>query len=80
MRLDIGRENTDRSFVSIIVAPQVRGLGIGLAMLQELAALTPGPRYACIHHLNMPSVRVFERAGYTYTGEAIGVWRVYRRD
>lgn len=80
VRLDTGRDNTDRNYVSVIVAPSMRGRGIGLAILQELAAITPGPRYACIHHLNAPSVRVFERAGYEYTGEATGVWRVYRRN
>ena len=80
VRLDTGRDHTDRSYVSIIVAPSVRGRGIGLAMLQELTQLTPGPRYACIHQLNAPSVRVFEQAGYTYTGEVTGVWRVYRND
>ena len=76
VRLDSGHD--DRSYVSIIVVPSMRGRGIGLAMLQALAAAIPGPRYACIHHFNISSIRVFEQAGYAYTGEANGVWRVYR--
>ena len=68
----------DRS-VSIIVAPNVRGRGIGLEMLRQLAAIECGPFYASIHQLNAPSIRVFERAGYVRVGSN-GVWLLYRRD
>ena len=83
-----------RHWISIVCDPLERGKGYGTELIRLVTeayqrdargreagfVYPPGCVYARIHHLNAPSVRVFEQAGYAYTGEVTGVWRVYWRD
>lgn len=76
VRLDDG----DRGrWVSIIVAPNARGRGVGLEMLRALAAVESGPFFARVHQLNTPSLRVFEKAGYGRV-RGDGPWVCFRKD
>jgi RimJ/RimL family protein N-acetyltransferase len=61
LRLD--RKNGNEWELSIIVAPDKRSAGIGLAMLNALDA--PGPLIAEVLPGNEHSHRLFQRAGWT---------------
>lgn len=82
LRLDNDAEA--RPWVSVAVEPPWRGIGAATQMLQlsQLALArwaqtsTFQPIYARIHMLNAPSIRAFERAGFT-PDHAYGPWRCY---
>lgn len=80
VRLDL--TDADRAFVSLCLAEDARGRGIGLSGLVLAEAIASDLRLtyldAEIHPDNHASARVFEKAGYAQTGENEG-FNVYQR-
>ncbi|MEY8882724.1 UDP-2,4-diacetamido-2,4,6-trideoxy-beta-L-altropyranose hydrolase [Donghicola sp. XS_ASV15] len=80
VRLDL--TNADRAFVSLCLAEDARGRGIGLSGLVLAEAIASGLKLtyldAEIHPDNHASAKVFEKAGYARTGMNEG-FNVYQR-
>lgn len=64
--------------VSIVIAPEHRGVGHGARLLQRVSDVYPPPTSAVIHRLNAPSIRIFEKCGYQFK-RSEGVWNTYRK-
>ena len=78
--LSVIRLEDGRAEFSITVAPNLRGRGIGVAMLRagvaESRRLWPGaPLLAWIRTTNTASRRLFERCGFRLLGEEAGFLR-----
>jgi RimJ/RimL family protein N-acetyltransferase len=69
LRLD--RREAEASWeISILVAPEFQGMGVGGAALALARELAPGvPLDAAIHPENVASRAMFARAGYAATGD-----------
>ncbi len=70
LRLDRGCAPGGRDEISIYLAPEAKGRGVGVATLSALRRLIPsGQFYAVIHPENIASRRVFEKCGFSlYNG------------
>jgi GNAT superfamily N-acetyltransferase len=76
--LAVGAVRLDDGYVSIVVAPEARGRGVGQALIRHASARYPKPLLAKIHQLNLPSIEVFTRAGYRLDpSRSSGVWQIY---
>lgn len=70
LRLDGPGGTGGRYTVSILVAPEFQGLGIGKAALRIARRLLPDDEFiAVIHDDNAPSIRIFRSVGYTRDGD-----------
>ncbi len=74
------RHLDDRTWISVLVAPEHRGRGVGAAIVLVATGRRAGPVYARIHEGNAPSLRIFARAGYVRLPEEDdGVWQTWWR-
>ena len=75
VRLDHG----ETSEVSINLNPLCRGQGLALPLLSLALADIHGTVEAEVHDRNLPSLKLFERAGFILQGSRDG-WCRFRRD
>jgi len=66
-------EDSDAELVSMWVRPSARGLGVGAALVEAAAAWAKtrdfGALFLWVTESNAPAVRLYERLGFTPTGE-----------
>ena len=66
-------EDGDADLVSMWVRPSARGLGVGEALVKAAVSWTKGHDFGSLHlwvtEANAPARRLYERCGFTATGE-----------